>query len=537
VAKGRPRKETPEERVEDFKKGNACFLFKPYPWQERLLEIIPTKNTSAAISSNKIGKTAVVANIGVSWLEGVELWTMGYDGPDMVVHNGYGFKPSSLGIKPPVNILVTGEDWKSHIGKTLVPEFKKWAPQGFYTTKKNEQGVEYYWEWHNGSTMTFMSYSQDDDLFESFRIQGAIMDEPPPEAKYKAMSRGLLLDRGKTLLSLTPLKEAWILDDIVLSGRKDIGIIKDLCITDNPDLYNFDLDLLGQMGLDDEQKQQFFDLLLYADKAKGKAVEDKGAASIKYLESVAKVDKANDLKILKFIQDIDPSDVPPRVFGQFKSLVGRVLKEFDDSIHIVKPFEIPVDWPVVAMIDFHPSTPQMVSFWAVNRQDVHFCIGEIWDHGDGNFIADAIIRKKMRDAWDIRKAYIDPLSKGDTQFMQNLVGTDRKSSYDTIYNRLSKHGIKLAVASKDKDSGILNLKSMLKGPNNLPTLYIFDTCERFIYEVKRWVYDDDGKPIKENDHSMENAYRYTLVGNRWKAHQINPLPKRVVTETGAWMGA
>jgi hypothetical protein len=78
---------------------------------------------------------------------------------------------------------------------------------------------------------------------------------------------------------------------------------------------------------------------------------------------------------------------------------------------------------------------------------------------------------------------------------------------------------------------------MLKGPNNLPTLYIFDTCERFIYEVKRWVYDDDGKPIKENDHSMENAYRYTLVGNRWKAHQINPLPKRVVTETGAWMGA
>ena len=250
-----------------------------------------------------------------------------------------------------------------------------------------------------------------------------------------------------------------------------------------------------------------------------------------------KLAKINDLKILKFIQDIDPSDVPPRVFGQFKSLVGRVLKEFDESIHVVKPFEVPTDWPVVAMIDFHPSTPQMVSFWAVNRQDVHFCIGEVWDHGDGNFIADAIIRQKSRESWDIRKAYIDPLSKGDTEFMKNLVGTDKKSSFEIIYNRLSKHGIKLHVASKDKDSGILNLKSMLKGPNNLATLYIFDTCERFIYEVKRWVYDDDGKPIKENDHSMENAYRYTLVGNRWKANQINPLPKRVTTEAGAWMGA
>jgi hypothetical protein len=78
---------------------------------------------------------------------------------------------------------------------------------------------------------------------------------------------------------------------------------------------------------------------------------------------------------------------------------------------------------------------------------------------------------------------------------------------------------------------------MLRGPNGLPTLYIFDTCDRFLYEVNRWVFDDEGKPIKENDHSMENAYRYTLVGNKYEEHVINALPPRLRTGTGSWMGA
>lgn len=284
MARPKTKKETPEERVAEFRKNNACFFFKPYPWQERLLESIRGHSISAAISSNKIGKTACVANIGISWCLGYEPWTMGYEGEDKVVVEGHSYKPSSLGIKPPVNILVTGEDWKLHIGKTLVPEFTKWAPLGWYKTKKNEQGVDYQWTWLTDSTMTFMSYSQDDDLFESFRIQGAIMDEPPPQSKYKAMSRGLLLDRGKTLLSLTPLKEAWILDEIVLSGRRDIGIVDGLTICDNPDLYASDVKVLREMGLNDTQIGEYFDLLLYSDKKKGRPVDDRGAGAVKYLE-------------------------------------------------------------------------------------------------------------------------------------------------------------------------------------------------------------------------------------------------------------
>ena len=536
-------RETAEERIAAFRASFACFFWKPYPWQERLLKAIREKTTVAVISSNKIGKTAVVSNIGISWALGYEPWNpVDKDHPEAVEseQKGYYYRRSSLGIPPPVDIIITGEDWKTHIGRTLVPELQKWAPDSWYTTKKNEQGIEYRWAWNNKSTFMIMSYSQDDALFESFRCQGAILDEPAPKAKYTAMSRGLLLDLGKTLMSLTPLKEAWILDDIVLSGRRDIGIVDKLNICDNPDLYNGDMDVLREMGLTEDQQKMYFDLLLYEDVKKETPVSDQGFAAEKYLEETVAVDKFNDiqkLKILKFIKDIDPSDVPPRVFGQFKSLVGRVLKKFDDDIHKIKPFEVPTDWPVTVMIDFHLSTPQAISYWAVNRQDINYCVGETWENLSADGIADDIIRKVKLYGWDITEAYIDPLSKGDTAYMRNALGTNLRDTYSILYDRLLDHGITLHVASKDKDSGIKNIETWLEGPNRMPTCYIFDTCERHFFEVKRWVYDDDGKPAKENDHFMENWYRYTLTGARYEDHKINPLPQRVAAGAGSWLGA
>jgi hypothetical protein len=533
---------TARERVEERRRSNACFFWEPYPWQERMIEAVRGKSTVAAIASNKIGKSAAAINILISWILGFEPWRYAAAGDrDVVEIEGVSYRASSLGIRPPVSVILTGEDWKLHIGRVLVPELKKWAPRGWYTTKRNEQGVEYFWEWYNKSTLTIMSYSQDDDLFESFRAQGVVMDEPPPKSKYAAMSRGLLLDRGKTLLSLTPLKEAWILDEIVLSGRRDVAVVDGLKITDNPDLCNSDVAVLEGMGLSEGQRNHYFDLLLYEDVERQTPVSDRGHAAMAYLEKTVDValhDRISDLKILKFIQDIEPSDVAPRVFGQFKSLVGRVLKEFDRNVHVVKPFEVPTDWPVTVMIDFHLSTPQAVSYWAVNPQDIHYCIGETWKNLSADEIADDIIRKMKRHGWRIERAFIDPLSKGDTSYMMNTLGTNIRDTFSILNERLSEHGIWLEVASKDKESGIKNIQERLRGPNRMPTVYIFDECERHLYEVQRWVFDDDGKPAKENDHFMENWYRFTLTGAEYDDRAIAQAHTEIALPSGAaWMAA
>ena len=544
--KGSNIKQTPEERLAKFRAENGVFFFNPYPWQsDNALPAIHKNNITAIISSNKIGKSCLVINVLLSWLLGYEPWHYVEEGtPGAVKVHGHWYPGSSLGIKPPVNIILMGEDWKLHIGRTLVPELKKWAPVGWYKTRKNEQGVDYLWEfcdsdgnWDNPSMVTIMSYSQDDALFESFRAQGAIFDEPPPRTKYKALSRGLLLDNGKTLLSLTPIKEAWILDDIVLSGRRDIGVVQDLCITDNPDLVNADNSVLEPF-LKPEEIDKYYELLLYEDKGKNKPVIDRGYASEKYLETIIppKEQQAiNQLRILKFIKDIDPDDVPPRVFGMFKSLVGRVLKKFDKNIHMVKPFSVPTDWPVTVMIDFHLSTPQAISYWAVNPQDINFCVAETWDNLSAEGIADDIIRK-WKSGLHIEKVFIDPLSKGDTAYMRNQLGTSIRDTYSILDEKLSKYGMTLTVASKDKDSGIKNIETGLAGPSGLPTYFLFDDCTRHLFEVQRWVFDDDGKPAKKNDHFMENWYRYTLTGARYEDFQIRPLPRASVSKSSGWMG-
>ena len=538
--------EKSEERVNEFKAKNRIFFFKPYPWQEeKALPAIRKNNTTAIISSNKIGKSCLVINILISWLLGYEPWQY-VDKDELGAVNvcGHWYRKSSLGIKPPVNIILTGEDWKLHIGRTLVPELKKWAPEGWYKTRKNEQGVEYLWEfcdkngkWDNPSIVTIMSYSQDDALFESFRAQGAIFDEPPPRSKYKALSRGLLLDNGKTLLSLTPIKEAWILDDIVLSGRKDIGIVQDLCITDNPDLVSADAVVLD-LYLNKQQKRKYYSLLLYENKEKKKPVTDKGRSAEEYLETIVPLKhqgRISDLRILKFIKDIDPADVPPRVFGMFKSLVGRVLKNFSREMHFVKPFDVPTDWPVTVMIDFHLSLPQAISYWGVNPQNINYCVGETWENLSAAGIADDIIRK-WKGGLNITKVFIDPLSKGDTAYMRNQLGTSIQDTFSILGEKLSKYGITLQVASKDKNSGIKNIESGLKGANGLPTYFLFDTCVRHLFEIQRWVFDDDGKPAKKNDHFMENWYRYTLTGAIYEDFQIKPLKIKRHFQSGGWLG-
>ena len=254
------------------------------------------------------------------------------------------------------------------------------------------------------------------------------------------------------------------------------------------------------------------------------------------MERLARI---NDLKILKFIRDIDPSDVPPRVFGQFKALVGRILKNFDEDVHKIKPFEVPTTWPVVAMVDFHLSKPQAISYWAVNKQDIHYCIGETWKNLSPEEMAGDVIKKVRYFGWSIEDAYIDPLSKGDTAYMRNRIGGDVEDSYTIIENILAERGITLHIASKDKTSGIKNIETRLKGPNKVPTVFLFDTCERHFYEVRRWVYDDDGVPIKGpdvDDHMMENWYRFTLTGTHFEDRVVNPIPRRACG-TGSWMGA
>ena len=71
----------------------------------------------------------------------------------------------------------------------------------------------------------------------------------------------------------------------------------------------------------------------------------------------------------------------------------------------------------------------------------------------------------------------------------------------------------LETATKDKDSGIIQINESLETRNGEASLLFFDDLVQSIKEVEGWMYEDKGdnigKPSKKRYHSGEYARPYS----------------------------
>ena len=388
---------------------------------------------------------------------------------------------AGLGIQPwdhqdtrwgsnPVKIRIICSDWEKHAKGVMVPKLKEVFPRDQYTTSKNNVGVEASFRFPStGSELEIITDKQDAQDHEGWEGDVVWADEHFGRDKFVANFRGLRKGKGLFLITLTAVSESWILDDIVLNPLDTYASITNIPQDANP-------------YLTDEFKDTF-------------------RATLHEYELI------------------------PRVLGGWLNLVGLVWPGFrKDPIngrvgHLIDDFDVPTDWPVVPVIDWHPSTPQAISFYATDKHGRWYVVDEVWKHMGAEETADLIIRKMKTNVWRIEQVFIDPLAKGDTSYIKNL-GIDIPDSFTTLRDRLWKEArIELHTASKDKDSGILNIEQMLNGVNGLPTLFFLRSLAQqkdwgHIWEIQRWTYKD-GKPRDENDHFMENLYRMSLTGVKW----------------------
>ena len=443
---------------EEYKNRNKIEFFKPIePYQTKIIEHIHNKKKVILLAGGSgIGKTTLGAVIVGAACLGIQPW-------DKRV------MPAPLD-KPPIKARIICTDWEKHAETVIVPKLKEYLPYGQYTTAKNNIGVESVFTFKNKSSIELITNKQatvDHSGWEGDIIWG---DEPFDRDKFIENLRGLRRppDKGGMgifIMTMTAVKASWVLDDIVRNVDPSYA-----CVTEIPQDAN--------PYLSEDYKRIY-------------------RASMTEDEKVA------------------------RVQGGWLNLVGLVLKGFNPEVHIIKPFQIPTDWPVVCMIDFHLKNPNAVSFYATDKREITYVIDEIWKNMVAEETADHIIRRKKVNGWRIDEVYIDPLSKGDTNYMKNVLNDVPVDTFTRIREKLYPHGIELKVASKDKDSGVKNLENMLVGVNGIPTLFFFNDLNKIekeghIWEIQRWNYDEDGLPRKENDHFMENLYRMTLTGTKYK---------------------
>jgi len=440
-------------------KQNRLAFYEPHPKQQQFHSAAEFKQRMFR-AGNRSGKSHMGCAEDCAWLLGERTW---YDAASPL---------RKLGIPDhPVKLLVITTDWdkvdeiftsqKGEGGKLW-----QFLPKGCVKShKRNHSGVIDQLELNNGSTIRFdtvRSWMSNPQGSESSDWDAIHVDEPCPEEMFKASARGLIDRDGSSWFTLTPLSEPWIQDLFFPKGRNQTehiqinnGRKQTWSITgstfDNPHNPKQSIEAYGESLTDDEKQCRLMGIPLF--------------------------------------------------------LSGLVYKEFDPSRHVLTQVprgwksynEPPDDYTIYFAIDPHPQTPHAVLFCAVSPQGYKFFYDEIFHHCTIEDLSHRINNKTAgRFVGGGRcdpLAYIhDPISDG------------------CMADAFFQHGVFFEKATKDLSGGILKAKEELLKANNL---YVCPTMTRFLWEVNRYSWDKDNKPVDKDDHMMECFYRLNLEDLRF----------------------
>lgn len=321
------------------------------------------------------------------------------------------------------------------------------------------------------STLGFKSCDQGREKFQGSSLDFVWFDEEPPRDIYEECLMRVMDRRGDVFGTMTPLKgKTFIYNEIFLNRRKNPEIWHEFMTwEDNPFLSKKEIKLL------------------------------EGALDTKSLDA--------------------------RKYGRFSEGAGLVYPEFDESVHVIEPFNVPAEWQDMISIDPGLNNPLSAHWYCVDWDGNVYVVAEHFDSGkDVDFHAAAIksISEKLGWKTDSKgrvKALIDSAANQRTLAAQ-------KSVAELFYER----GVLVDTnVNKDVFSGISRVKGYLKRGNGEANLYIFSTCVNMIDEFKSYFWADGDTPVKRDDHCMDEL-RYYIMNRPRAAKPPLPAPSPVAAD-------
>lgn len=418
-----------------------------------------TKLIRIASGGNRSGKSTAGVNESVAHMLGYRPWLPETD-PNYKVK-----------VRVPNKGLICGESFGEQINKVLIPKLLGDAEKNIpgaipkdelAGVRRNPQGVIVAISLKCGSVGYLQSYEQKIDLYESADYDWVHLDEPPPRPIWVAIQRGLTDRKGRTWITMTPLKEPWIYDE--LYTRDDVG------------LYYFDIEDNLDFGLTREG-------------------------------------------IDSFARNLTDDEREARLRGKYFHLSGLVYKSYGRQ-HRIKRFHVPSSWPIWMHIDTHPRTPHHAVYVAIGPDDRKYVVGAIKNTDTNNQVkpfADTLLtfeKEILRRRPDDLIRLIDPFSQTPDPLQDGM----------SISDAFSDMGIRCKPGSKNRDSGILLMQQHLNYNPDLgiyPMIFFFDDLDGMHMEMTHYIWDDwqkkvgEGKtekqePKKKNDHYIEGVHRVLL---------------------------
>ncbi len=302
------------------------------------------------------------------------------------------------------------------------------------------------------STLGFKSCDQGREKFQGSSLDFVWFDEEPPKDIYEECLLRVMDRRGDIFGTMTPLKgKTFIYNEIYLNRRNNKEIWHEFMTwADNP----------------------------YLPKKEARLLES----------------------------SLDKSVLDARKYGRFSDGEGLVYPEFDEAVHVIKPFRIPAEWQDKISIDPGLNNPLSAHWYAVDYDGNIYVAAEHFASGkDIDFHAEKIkeISKKLgwkTDAYGRVSALIDSAANQRTLASQ-------KSVTELFYER----GILVNPdVRKDIFSGIARVKSYLSRDNGTGNIYIFSDCVNMIDEFKGYFWGAGDMPVKKDDHCMDELRYYVM---------------------------
>lgn len=332
--------------------------------------------------------------------------------------------------------------------------------------------------WGGLSTIGFKSCDQGRERFQGTSKDFIWFDEEPPEEIYTECLMRTLDCKGYIWGTMTPLKGlTWVYDVIWLNERSDPEV---WCIAmtweDNPYLSKDELERLTASMTAEE------------------------------LES--------------------------RREGKFVALTGLVYKEFREDVHVIDPFPVPREWMDTLSIDPGIDKPLSCHWYAVDHDGNVYVVAEWYKAG---WAVKAHVREieRISEELDWKRD-----SRGWLSCLMDAAADVRSISGERSVAEVfrDEHMNVNTKVNKSRFAGIQAVKKALelrpvpdedRWPKGKPKLFIFKTCPKMIWEMKkyRWKPESD-EPDGKDDHAMDEL-RYYLMSHpspyARKEDFVNPI--------------
>lgn len=188
--------------------------------------------------------------------------------------------------------------------------------------------------------------------------------------------------------------------------------------------------------------------------------------------------------------------------GNWDVFEGQYFSEFDRSVHVVDPFEIPEGWRLFICGDYGFTAPSAV-YWCASDPDGNvYVYRELYQTGlTYSALAEKI--KAMTPAGEkIEYTVFDPA-------IWAKHGGSGESGVETMH----RHGVTCSKADNNRILGWGRMREFLRDSNGDPHLFIFSTCKNLIETTVALIHDtNNSEDVDSNceDHGPD-ALRYGLM--------------------------